>query len=199
MNFAISSYYIVRKHCRVSHNTRTTPSKINIMLKLFQTSSTGTIWKYTGSPRWSSCFLRRQITFFFSSRIRLKPFILKYTLHFSFSQNLRNHKRTPYSPSADRWQDVSHQSSHIFPVLSNIHSVHTAHLTSHSFHLIISWISLRFTHKIPGYPGEFPFVLKNPKQLNICFFCSSFSLSPYSCGNLLPFQHQFYLTVTTIQ
>lgn len=29
-----------------------TPSlKINIMLKLFQTSSTGTIWKYTGSPR----------------------------------------------------------------------------------------------------------------------------------------------------
>lgn len=66
-----------------------TPSlKINIMLKLFQTSSTGTIWKYTGSPRWSSCFLRRQITFFFSSRIRLKPFILKYTLHFSFSQNL---------------------------------------------------------------------------------------------------------------
>lgn len=116
-----------------------TPSlKINIMLKLFQTSSTGTIWKYTGSPRWSSCFLRCQITFFFSSRIRLKPFILKYTLHFSFSQNLRNHKRTPYSPSADRWQDVSHQSSHIFPVLSNILSVHTAHLTSHSFHLIIS-------------------------------------------------------------
>ena len=29
-----------------------TPSlKINIMLKLFQTPSTGTIWKYTGSPR----------------------------------------------------------------------------------------------------------------------------------------------------
>ena len=78
-------------------------------------------------------------------------------------------------------------------------SVHTAHLTSHSFHLIISWISLRFTHRIPGYPGKFPFVSKNPKQLNICFFCSSFSLSPYSCGNLLPFQHQFYLTVTTIQ
>lgn len=152
-----------------------TPSlKINIMLKLFQTSSTGTIWKYTGSPRWSSCFLRRQITFFFSSRIRLKPFILKYTLHFSFSQNLRNHKRTPYSPSADRWQDVSHQSSHIFPVLSNILSVHTAHLTSHSFHLIISWISLRFTHRIPGYPGEFPFVSKNPKQLNICFFVLHF-------------------------
>ena len=86
-----------------------------------------------------------------------------------------------------------------FPVLSNILSVHTAHLTSHSFHLIISWISLRFTHKIPRYPGKFPFVSKNPKQLNICFFCSSFSLSPYSCGNLLPFQHQFYLTITTIQ
>ena len=91
------------------------------------------------------------------------------------------------------------KSSHIFPVLSNILSVHTAHLTSYSFHLIISWISLRFTHRIPGYPKEFPFVSKNPEQPHNCFLCYSFPLSPYSCDNLLSFWHQFYLTVTNIQ
>ena len=86
-----------------------------------------------------------------------------------------------------------------FRFFPNILSVHTAHLTSYSFHLIISWISLRFTHRIPGYPKEFPFVSKNPEQPHNCFLCYSFPLSPYSCDNLLSFWHQFYLTVTNIQ
>ena len=43
-----------------------------------------------------------------------------------------------------------------------------------------------------------PVRFEESKTTKYLLFCSSFSLSPYSCGNLLPFQHQFDLTVTCI-